>query len=293
MELFINLPVAGINAAVTDHFEMLFRDMADKTLYELHNRKGFFHIGVIFVAVVMEGNKVAIIVVNPGRGNNGAPQIAPDIFYGSVGVTFIRFCIDIETVFVFTVTAGFYLFKRRADSGFHFTQQGSAESSAEVGIVEVIDIAPETVIAVAAFRNQAVDMRVPFQISAKGVKDHDETGSEVHGLILLKKHTGNNTVHGMEEAVKEGTVTQKKLPELLINREDAMAVDDIYELKGHRSSALHGVEITTGRAEAAVTAERDKFQLAAVGTAVHGAAERGITTVDHFIYVVNNRLTWM
>lgn len=241
----------------------------------------------------MEGNKVAIIVVNPGRGNNGAPQIAPDIFYGSVGVTFIRFCIDIETVFVFTVTAGFYLFKRRADSGFHFTQQGSAESSAEVGIVEVIDIAPETVIAVAAFRNQAVDMRVPFQISAKGVKDHDETGSEVHGLILLKKHTGNNTVHGMEEAVKEGTVTQKKLPELLINREDAMAVDDIYELKGHRSSALHGVEITTGRAEAAVTAERDKFQLAAVGTAVHGAAERGITTVDHFIYVVNNRLTWM
>ena len=97
----------------------------------------------------------------------------------------------------------------------------------------------------------------------------------------------------MEEAVKEGTVTQKKLPELLINREDAMAVDDIYELKGHRSSALHGVEITTGRAEAAVTAERDKFQLAAVGTAVHGTAENGITTVDHFIYVVNNRLTWM
>ncbi len=136
-------------------------------------------------------------------------------------------------------------------------------------------------------------MRVPFQIPAKGVKDHDETGSEVHGLILLKKHTGNNTVHGMEEAVKEGTVTQKKLPELLINREDAMAVDDIYELKGHRSSALHGVEITTGRAEAAVTAKRDKFQLAAVGTAVHGAAESGITTVDHFIYVVNNRLTWM
>ena len=136
MELFINLPVAGINAAVTDHFEMLFRDMADQTLYGLHNRKGFFHIGVIFVAVVMEGNKVAIRVVNPGRGNNGPPQIAPDIFYGSVGVTFIRFCIDIETVFVFMVTAGFYLFKRRVDPGFHFTQQGSAESIAEVGMLK-------------------------------------------------------------------------------------------------------------------------------------------------------------
>ena len=64
MELFIKFPVAGINAAVTDHFEMLFRDMADQTLYELHNRKGFFHIGVIFVAVVMESDKVAIIFVS-------------------------------------------------------------------------------------------------------------------------------------------------------------------------------------------------------------------------------------
>ncbi len=32
----------------------------------------------------------------------------------------------------------------------------------------------------------------------------------------------------MEEAVKKGTVRQKKLSELLINSEDAMAVDDIY-----------------------------------------------------------------
>ena len=136
-------------------------------------------------------------------------------------------------------------------------------------------------------------MRVSFQIPAKGVEDHDKTGSKVHGLILLKKHAGNNTVYGMKEAVKERTVIQKKPPEMLINREDAMAVDDIYGLKGHRSSALHGVEITTGSAEAAVTAERDKFQLAAVGAAVHGAAESGITTVDHFIHVLYHRLTWM
>lgn len=129
---------------------------------------------------------------------------------------------------MFPVTAGFNLFKGCPGPGFHFVKQGSAESIAEIGIVEVTDAAPETVIAVAAFRNQAVDMWVPFQIPAKGVKDHDETGSEVHGLILLKKHTGNNTVHGMEEAVKKGTVRQKKLSELLINSEDAMAVDDIY-----------------------------------------------------------------
>ena len=37
--------------------------------------------------------------------------------------------------------------------------------------------------------------------------------------------------------------------------------------------------ISAGRTEAAVTAERDKFKLAAVGTAEHGTAKRRITTV--------------
>lgn len=97
----------------------------------------------------------------------------------------------------------------------------------------------------------------------------------------------------MEETVKQGAVIQEEIAELFINGEDTVAVWDIDKFKGHRGGALHGVEITAGRTEAAVAAERDEFQPAAVGTAVHGAAERGVTTVDHFIYVINNRLTWM
>lgn len=46
---------------------------ADKTFYELRNRKSLFNIGVIFVAVVMESDKVTIIFVNSGGGNNGTP----------------------------------------------------------------------------------------------------------------------------------------------------------------------------------------------------------------------------
>ena len=293
IKFFINLPVAGINAAVTDHFEMLFRDMADKTLYELHNRKGFFHIGVIFVAVVMEGDKVAIIFVNPGGGNNRTSQIAPNVFYGGSGVAFSWLGIDIETVFVFPVTTGLYLFERGTDFGFHFTQQCSAESIAEVGIVEVIDIAPETIIAVTTFRNKAVYVRVPLQISAKGVEYHDETGSKVHGLILFKKHTGDNAVYGMEETAKEGTAMQEKPPELFINGKNTMTVGDIEQLKGHGSSTLHCVGISAGRAEAAMAAKRNKFELSTEGTAIHSPTKGRVTTVDHFIYVVNNRLTWM
>lgn len=78
--------------------------MVNEVSYELHNRESLLHIGIGFMAVVVKGDKVVIIFVNPRRGNHGTPQIAPNVFYGSFRVIFIRFCIDIEIIFVFTVT---------------------------------------------------------------------------------------------------------------------------------------------------------------------------------------------
>lgn len=66
----------------------------------------------------------------------------------------------------------------------------------------MFDMAPETIIAEAALRDQAVDMRIPFKIPAKGMQDHNETESKVFGMIHLGKHTGNNTVERMEKTVE-------------------------------------------------------------------------------------------
>lgn len=60
VEFFVNLPVPCINAAITDHFVMLFRNMADEAFNEFHNRKCFFHIVIIFVPVIMERDKVTM-----------------------------------------------------------------------------------------------------------------------------------------------------------------------------------------------------------------------------------------
>ena len=259
MELFVNLSVPCVNAAITDHFVILFRDMADQAFDEFHNRKCFFHIFVIFMPVVVESDKVAIIFINPGRGDYGSPEIAPDIFYHGVGIAVVWLSVDIEAFLVFPVTACFHLFKRASKLAFHFIQKGGAERITEESIVKVIDITPETVVTVAAFRNQAVDMRIPFQIPAKGMKNHDKTGSEIHGHINFKKHSRNNAVYGMKEAVKEGTILQKEIPELAVNGENTVSVDAVDEFKGHRSSALHGVQIPAGRAEAAVAAEGNEF----------------------------------
>ena len=62
-----------------------------------------------------------------------------------------------------------------------------------------------------------------------------------------------------------------------------MAVRDINEFKGHGGSTVHGIFISTGRTETAVAAERDKFQLAAGRTAVHGPTKGRITAVDQLI----------
>ncbi len=243
--------------------------------------------------VVVEGHRITIIFVNPGGGNHGVAKITSDVFYNCFGVAFVWLCIHIKTIFVVTVAGSLHFFKRRVKFCLHFVQQGSAKSVTKISVVKIIDIAPEAVIAVAALRNKAVDVRISFQIPAECMEDHDKAGSEVQGLVLFKKHMRDNTVYRMKEAVKQGTVIQEEITEIFINGEHAVTVWDTHQLKGHRSSALHGVEVFAGRTETAVAAERDKFELSAVGTAIHCPAKGGITAVDHFIHVFNDSRTWM
>ena len=162
MELFVNFPVAGIDAAITDHFIVFFRNMSDKPLYEFHNRDSFFYILVIFVSVVMESDKVAVVFVNPGCGDDGTPEIAANIFDGCFWVAFVGLGIYVKTFLMLLVTAGFDFFKGRSSQNFHFVKQGSAEGVAQEGIIEVADAAPETIVTISAFRNKTVDMWVPF-----------------------------------------------------------------------------------------------------------------------------------
>lgn len=131
-------------------------------------------------------------------------------------------------------------------------------------------------------------MGIPFQVPAEGMQDHDKPRSEIHGLVLLGKHAGNNTAYGMEKAVKQGAVIQEKLPEALVNGKDAVPVGDINQLKGHRGSALHGVLIAAGRAETAVAAEGDKFEFTTGRAAVHSPAESRVATMDHLIDVFDD-----
>ena len=97
----------------------------------------------------------------------------------------------------------------------------------------------------------------------------------------------------MKKAVEEGTVMEKKIPELLINCKNAVAVTDIYQFKGHTGSAFHGIFIAAGGAETAFAAERDKLKLSAVGTAKHGTTKGRVAAVYHLIDIFHLSLSGM
>ena len=64
------------------------------------------------------------------------------------------------------------------------------------------DMEPFSVIAVATFGNQTVNVRIPFEIPAKSMKNHDESRDKVLRLVKLGKHTQNNTGNSMKKTMK-------------------------------------------------------------------------------------------
>lgn len=67
-------------------------------------------------------------------------------------------------------------------------------------------MAPAERSANAALRNETMDMRVPFQIPAKGVEDANKTRGKEFGFIVFMKHTSDNTVDSREEAMQKRAV---------------------------------------------------------------------------------------
>lgn len=201
MKRFVSFTVTGIETIVSGHFKMFFRDVLDQKFYKIQCRNRFFNVCIILVSVVMESDEITIIGINPGSSNHRAAQITGDIFHDGIRVTEIRFCIDIETIFVLIIDGSFDLFKRGADMFFHFTQQSSLESFAQIRIMEVINISPKAVIRETTFRKEAVDMGIPMERTSKGMKDTDKAGDKVFGFIQREKQTEDGTADRLKETV--------------------------------------------------------------------------------------------
>ena len=129
---------------------------------EFHGGNGFFDVFIIFMAVVVKSNRFSIVFINSGGGDYRSPQISPHVFDNCFRIAEIRFGKNIKPIFVFRVTFGFDFFEGSTDVEFHFIEKSSAKRVAKVSIVEMPDMPPESIIAVSAFRDKTMDMRIPF-----------------------------------------------------------------------------------------------------------------------------------
>lgn len=105
---------SGIDAIIADLFEMFFRDVLDQPVDEVHDRQGLFHVFIIFMTVVMKGNRIifGIILINTGSGNDWPSEIAANVFDNLPGVAAVRLCMDVESVFMVMVNGGNDFLKR-------------------------------------------------------------------------------------------------------------------------------------------------------------------------------------
>ena len=125
-------------------------------------------------------------------------------------------------------------------------------------------------------------MRVPFEISAECMENHDKTRSEVFGFIHFEEHTRDDTGNRMKKTIKQSSVLKEKITKVFIDSKNTVSVLNIDQFKGHSGSAFHGIHVSTGRTETTVASERYKFQLSAMRAAIHGATKSGIAAIDHF-----------
>lgn len=116
IELIVDLPVSGIKPIVPCHLEILFRDMLNEQFNKINGRKRPLNERVVFMFIVMESHRFAIVGINPGKGNDRTAKIAADIFNDGFRIAEIGFGINVKTIFVLMINSSFYLFKGETDA---------------------------------------------------------------------------------------------------------------------------------------------------------------------------------
>lgn len=197
------MTVTSVEAVITNHLEMFFGNVADQSFDKIHGRNGFIDKTVIFMPDVMEGDGISSLVVgiNSGSSNDGTTKITTDIFEDSRRTTLAAFSINIETVFGVTENGGFYPFKFWRKLFLEQIQEDSLEGLAQESVVEVRDRAPKAKLIDTAFGNKAVDMWIPFKVTAKGMQNTDETGDEKARAIEVKEQSRDHLIDSRKEQI--------------------------------------------------------------------------------------------
>ena len=271
----------GIEAIVTNVAEMRIRNMDDQFLDEFNGR--FDHIITFFILVVMVKpmDNIGLLIVTDDAafsdaGPAGITHIVGDARIDVIAMVFVfKFFIfflgpgmDVKSFRMIFIQARFSALERRADFFFDEAKQFVLEGLSQFGEIEMGEELEGIFIrGIDQFRNEGMDMRIPFEITAKGMEGGDhakmiDMAVVLEGIVreldafspeLADEGSIDKSRNGIassdEEDIEVGPVLAEPVSEAVRDGEDDMSVFGIEAERGGLDRKLFGIFDAAGITE--------------------------------------------
>lgn len=276
----------GEDACVAEGSEVLIGDMLDKSSDEIldaDGERGDLVSGAVFVA---EGDRSAVKSGDVVFGDDWAFAVAADVADGKGGV--LERSSEMQVPFLFIERCeegveglrgadGFVRRRRFQHAGFEefleFLEEGVAEHRPQALPGDIVVGDPAFFVGGdAAAGDDGVDVRIPFEISAEGMKDQDEAR-----LVAALAGPGEEGVlDGAEEgAQRVFSVHAHPVAQFLRDGEDEVLVGDVDDGRECGFNPAVDSDFAAGGAEARLAGVRDASRGAAICAEVLGMAPTG------------------
>lgn len=271
----------GIEAIVTNVAEMRIRNMDDQFLDEFNGR--FDHIITFFILVVMVKpmDNIGLLIVTDDAafsdaGPAGITHIVGDARIDVIAMVFVfKFFIfflgpgmDVKSFRMIFIQDRFSALERRADFFFDEAKQFVLEGLSQFGEIEMGEELEGIFIrGIDQFRNEGMDMRIPFEITAKGMEGGDhakmiDMAVVLEGIVreldafspeLADEGSIDKSRNGIassdEEDIEVGPVLAEPVSEAVRDGEDDMPVFGIEAERGGLDRKLFGIFDAAGITE--------------------------------------------
>ena len=271
----------GIEAIVTNVAEMRIRNMDDQFLDEFNGR--FDHIITFFILVVMVKpmDNIGLLIVTDDAafsdaGPAGITHIVGDARIDVIAMIFVfKFFIfflgpgmDVKSFRMIFIQDRFSALERRADFFFDEAKQFILEGLSELGETEMSEELEGVIVRrIDQFRNEGMDMRIPLEITAKGMEGGDHAKMidmavvlegivrelDAFSLELTDEGSIDKSRNGVacsgEEDIEIRSVLTEPVSEAVRDGEDDMPVFGIEAERGGLDRKLFGIFDAAGITE--------------------------------------------
>ena len=271
----------GIETIVTNVAEMRVRNMDDELLDEFDSR--FDHIISLLILVVMVKpmDNIGLLIVTDDAafsdaGPAGITHIVGDARIDVIAMVFVfKFFIfflgpgmDVKSFRMIFIQDRFSALERRGDFFFDEAQQFVLEGLSQFGEIEMGEELEGIFIrGIDQFRNEGMDMRIPLEITAKGMEGGDhakmiDMAVVLEGIVreldafspeLADEGSIDKSRNGIassdEEDIEVGPVLAEPVSEAVRDGEDDMSVFGIEAERGGLDRKLFGIFDAAGITE--------------------------------------------